>query len=294
MLDMGFLEAVEGILADLPARQQTVLLSATLPEPVRALAARLQSDPVTLTLSDEAPPTEVHQELILTPSPDDVLVALLRAEAPETALVFANFKRVADLLAQRLVQEGLAAAALHGDLSQPDRDAVLARFRSGSVRILVASDLAARGLDVSGLDLVVNHALPDTLEGYVHRVGRTGRAGRVGRAISLATGDEPLLAQLTDLPRRDPTTLARHAGRPSPPPVSTLRIGGGRRDRLRPGDILGALVGEAGLEARVIGRIEVGERVSFVAVPRDHADRARRRLDRGRIKGKRFRIERLD
>jgi ATP-independent RNA helicase DbpA len=197
-------------------------------------------------------------------------------------------------------------ASLHGDIEQFDRDRVMAKFRNGSTRVLVATDVAARGLDVAKLDLVVNYELPSQPEVYVHRIGRTGRAGKPGLAISLCGERDGGRVQEIERYMRMPIPWAPSPSSRSPSSSSrratpeeqavardatmqTLRIGGGRKDKLRPGDILGALTGEAGeLRAEHVGTIEIHDRFSYVAVTKAASAKALRSLCEGRIKGKRF------
>jgi ATP-independent RNA helicase DbpA len=290
LLDLGFQADVEVVLAALPADRLTALVSATFPPALAALGARWQRDPVTVSV-DEAPPPSVRHvvHVVEAGRKADALRAVLAAAPTATALVFCNLKRVAGEVA-----EALGAGALHGDLSQEERDLLLARLRNGSVRVLVATDVASRGLDVDGLDLVVNLDPPTDAETWVHRAGRTGRMGREGVVVSLVTPEEDARVDaLAGAPlERAPVPAATAA--PAPPERVTLRIGGGRRDKLRPGDVLGALTGDAGLAAADVGRIEIGERVSYVAVARDKARQAVVRLGRSGIKGRRLRVERVD
>ena len=227
----------------------------------------------------------------------------------ESALVFANLKVSVAELEEALRATGMSVASLHGDLEQRDRDRVMAKFRNGSTRVLVATDVAARGIDLESLDLVVNFDLPRQPEIYVHRIGRTGRAGKSGLSISLcATGDEPKLEAIEHYTGR-PLKAIRSEKRPSEraararaaarrareAPMDTLRLSGGRKDKLRPGDILGALTGEAGgLDGEDIGKIEIHDRFSFVAVRKAVSQRALSSLSDGRIKGRRFRVARVD
>ncbi|MGC4092645.1 MAG: helicase-related protein [Polyangiaceae bacterium] len=203
---------------------------------------------------------------------------------------------------------GSSVAALHGDLEQRDRDRVLAKFRNGSVRVLVATDVAARGIDLDSLDLVINFDLPSQPEIYVHRIGRTGRAGKAGLALSLcAPRDQPKLEaieaytgrplEVSTQPEPRATASARTSSTMAPldAKMDTLRLSGGRKDKLRPGDILGALTGEAGaLRGDQIGKIEIHERFSFVALARSVSEKALTSLRAGRIKGRRFRVERVE
>jgi ATP-independent RNA helicase DbpA len=245
------------------------------------------------------------QQLQLSSPPEQKFHALcwLLHEYPhDSALIFCNFKATVTELAEKFVKAGVSADRLDGDLDQFQRDQVLARFRNQSVRLLIATDIAGRGIDVEDLDLIINFDLPHQPEVYVHRIGRTGRAGKTGAAISLTMGggDSRIdaIEQLTGtvietVPRRagdDPGIDALLRSLSKSAKMETILISGGRKDKLRPGDILGALTGEAGgLQGTEIGKIEVHDRLSYVAVAQSVCRTAVDRLNAGRIKRKRFR-----
>lgn len=304
MLDMGFGPDVARVVRSLPANRQTALFSATLPEEIEAISRAYQADPVRVSAApDDAPGPAIEQWKVYT-SPDERLDALayVLAETPHaSAIVFCNYKASVLAVTQRLQAADVSADRLDGGLDQFHRDQVLSRFRAGSVRYLVATDVAGRGIDVEGLDLVVNYELPQQPEIYVHRVGRTGRADASGVAISLAVG--PADARVAGVEALTGSTLSerpmaatapgtagllrRIAGAPA---MRSILISGGRKDKVRPGDIVGALTGEAGgLDGGDIGKIEVQDRLSYVAVRHGVAPLAADRLNAGRIKGKRFR-----
>ena len=229
------------------------------------------------------------------------LLAMLRTSPPESAIVFCNFKATVTRVEQALGAAGISSASLHGDLEQKQRDFVMARFRNHSIRVLVATDVAARGLDIEGLDLVVNFELPFQPEIYVHRIGRTGRAGKAGMAVSLvgpqdrakvkaieAAIGSPLERQVAPTDADTPTSRSAVHGDAI---METLYISGGRKDKMRAGDILGALTGEAGgFQGSDVGKIEIHDRFSYVAIARGSAERAIQQLGAGRIKGKRFKV----
>jgi ATP-independent RNA helicase DbpA len=312
MLDMGFLPDIEKVLKALPAERQTVFFSATFPATIRELGEKHQRDPVRFNVELEAKERPDIVQLVVPCSAEkkrETLRWVLQNHPHESALVFANLKvDIADL-EPALRATGSSVAALHGDLEQRDRDRVMAKFRNGSTRVLLATDVAARGIDLDSLDLVVNYDLPRQPEIYVHRIGRTGRAGKSGLAISLcAPADEPKLRaveEYTGLPltpvragsfksRRGPETDASESVTRDAP-MDTLRVSGGRKDKLRPGDILGALTGEAGgLLGGDVGKIEIHDRFAFVAVKKSVSQRALSSLREGRIKGRRFQVERVD
>jgi ATP-independent RNA helicase DbpA len=300
MLDMGFEDAIRDIVKRTPATRQGLLFSATFPEPIRVLAQAFLKTPVELSadVAEAAPAIEQHLVEIDPAQRQTVLAGLLARHAPTAAIVFCNQRKDADEVAQSLRHFGFSALALHGDLEQRDREEVLVRFANGSANVLVASDVAARGLDVDIVDLVVNYDLPSDPETYTHRIGRTGRAGRSGQAISLcAPRDLPRLERIEEqrgapLPRLRPASAPKPGSAP-PAPMATLRIDGGKTDKLRPGDILGALTGDAGLQAAAIGKIAIFPTRSYVAIARGQARKALTRLSEGRIKNRRFRVREI-
>jgi ATP-independent RNA helicase DbpA len=202
-------------------------------------------------------------------------------------------------VAEALSKKGFSALAIHGDLEQRERDQVLVRFANKSVSVLVATDVAARGLDIKELPAVVNYELSRDPEIHIHRIGRTGRAGEQGLAISLVTTQENRRVQAIEdalgstLIRGEMASLSPVSGRPPVPPMVTLCIDGGRKSKLRPGDILGALTGEAGIAASEVGRFDIFDSQAYVAIARSSADQALARLSGNRIKGRFFRVRRI-
>ncbi len=299
MLDMGFQEQMEELLAEVPPDRQTVLFSATFPDSIESISAAYQRDPVRVTIEGEQK-AQIEQHLY-TLAEEDKLNALLWAiqtYQPEQAIVFCNLKATVVELAACLVDAGVSAAALQGDLEQSERDRVMAQFRNSSLRLLVATDVAARGIDVADLALVVNFDLPKP-DIYLHRVGRTGRAGKSGVAISFALPGETYkvkeLQAVSTIEKRSPPAteeLDAVSAPAAPAKMTTLFIGGGRKDKLRPGDILGALTGDAGgFSGADIGKIEIHDRFSYVAISSRVAEPAMHRLREGKIKGRKFRVE---
>jgi ATP-independent RNA helicase DbpA len=304
MLEMGFRTELEKIMAALPRSRQSVLFSATFPESIELISRKFQTNPVRISIHDEANTQALIAQacLELGRSEDKVqaLQKLLRTERPERAIVFCNFKIGVTELAASLAAAGLSAEGLQGDLEQAERDRIMAKFRNASLRVLVSTDVAGRGIDVNDLDLVVNYDLPQNPEDYVHRVGRTGRAGKNGLAVSLVDpGDRRALRDLEAYLnfRMEPFTFkaieADEAyGAYGEAPMRTLFIGGGRKQKIRPGDILGALTGEAGgLGAEDVGKIEIHDHFAYVAVARALAAEALEKLRAGRIKGRKIRVE---
>jgi ATP-dependent RNA helicase DbpA len=308
MLDMGFQNDVEEILGALPPTRQTVFFSATFPASIEAMSGAHQRDPVRVTIAETPQEIPNIRQFALPIDAGEGLHALhwVLARYPhESALIFCNFKKTVVEVATSLAASGASVDCLQGDLEQFQRDQVLARFRNRSVRLLVATDVAGRGIDVEHLDLVVNYELPSQRDVYVHRVGRTGRAGRSGVAVSLVgPRDESRLASLDKLMsapiERLPPLSGNDAGRDAfaklarafarDAPMDTILISGGRKDKVRPGDIMGALTGEAaGLDAADVGKIELHDRFCYVAVTAGVSKQAVKSLNRGRIKGRRFR-----
>jgi ATP-independent RNA helicase DbpA len=304
MLDMGFGEDVGQILHALPRSRQTVMFSATFPDSIETLSRKHQRAAVRVTIDEPELIPEIRQLRLATDADGKfhALCWLLHRYPHESALIFCNFKSTVLELSSRLSSAGGSVGRLDGDLDQYERDQVLARFRNESVRLLIATDVAGRGLDVPDLDLVINYELPQQPEVYVHRIGRTGRAGKTGVAISLTTGRQTerieAIERLTGTPietlQRDAgddlgvERLLRAVSRSSR--METVLISGGRKDKVRPGDILGALTGEAGgLAGADIGKIEIQDRLSYVAVSRGVVRHAVQQLNAGRIKGRRFR-----
>lgn len=214
MLNMGFIEDIEAILSHVPAKRQTLLFSATMPDPIRRIAERFMNDPelVKVKAKEMTVPNiqqyylEVHEKKKF-----DILTRLLDIQAPELAIVFGRTKRRVDELAEALNLRGYAAEGIHGDLSQAKRLSVLRKFKEGSIEILVATDVAARGLDISGVTHVYNFDIPQDPESYVHRIGRTGRAGKTGMAMTFVTPRE--IGQLHHIER----TTKRKMERMKPP-----------------------------------------------------------------------------
>ena len=306
MLDMGFSEAIDDIVGRIAKHHQTLLFSATYAEEIRATSQRLQREPVAVTVDVAPEETTIEQrfhEVEPAQKPDALAQLLARgtlsAEPAQHARVFCNMRKDVDAVAQELDRRGFSALALHGDMEQRDRDEVLVRFANHSCNILVATDVAARGLDIAALPLVVSYDIAHDPDTHTHRVGRTGRAGERGLALTLVTPRERPKAQNIEEQLGQP--LPWHPLRIAPSrgkqlnlaPMQTLVIDAGRQDKLRPGDILGALTGDAGLAAKDIGKIDVFAIRAYVAISRALAAKALERLRAGRIKGRNFRVRTL-
>ena len=301
MLDMGFDEPIRALVKRTPKDRQALLFSATFPDAIRLLATAMLRDPLEARVDGDmhAPRIDAHFFEADPARRAPQLAALLLQFRPDSAVVFCNTRRDADDVAGSLAHYGFSALALHGDLEQRDREEVLVRFANRSCNVLVASDVAARGLDIEDIGAVVNFELPTDADTYLHRIGRTGRAGRDGLALSLVAPGERNRAALIEQRQGTPIRYDRIDpldGKPRGVPqaaMATLRIDAGRTDKLRPGDIVGALTGDAGLAKEAIGKIDVFATRSYVAIARAEAGHALERLRAGKIKGRRFRIHGL-
>lgn len=299
MLDMGFQPALEAIVSYLPERRQNLLFSATFAPPIRAIAERFLQDPAKVELESTHNQASISQTFFrVEGDAPDRLVALrllLVTRRPDSTLVFANTKAEVQQIADELKRYGFSALALHGDLEQKVRDQTLVLFANKSASILVATDVAARGLDIDAVDLVINYQMARETEVHVHRIGRTGRAGSSGEAVTLVSEKErfkldrlgELLQQTLSLQNLPPMNLLNQPG--FKPPMATLQIDAGKKQKLRPGDIVGALTGEGGLTADCIGKINVGENTAYVAVKRNVASDALAQITNGKLKGRSFR-----
>lgn len=303
MLDMGFEEAVNAIVDRCPRQRQTLLFSATWPAHVRRLSERYQQDPVSVTVEPEPQSSAPAIRELFYEVPEGqeqrALAGLLSKQQPSACLVFCATRQQCDDLVSLLSQQGFMAAALHGDMDQKDRDQVLILFANQSCPILVATDVAARGLDIDDLPLVVNMEPARSPETHTHRIGRTGRAGNDGLAVTFFSPSRAHKitrleqAQGREIEPVDSGDLMAVSVVPRRPAHVTLCIAGGRKEKVRPGDILGALTGEAGLPGNVVGKITIQDYQSFVAVDAEAADKALKRLEKGKIKGRRFRVRAL-
>ncbi|MCH4564561.1 MULTISPECIES: ATP-dependent RNA helicase DbpA [Halomonas] len=302
MLDMGFQASMEAIVAETPASRQTWLFSATYTDGIKPIAEGLMREPATVEIAEVHDATSIRQHVYRVadePARFEALCRLLLHHRPESSVVFCNTRRETREVAEALGEAGFSALALHGDLEQRDRDRILVLFANRSASILVATDVAARGLDIEALDAVFNYQIARDLEVHVHRVGRTGRAGGSGVACTLVTEQEGyrlvrlgefLGEALEEGPLPGRAVLERD---PLTPPMATLQLDGGKKQKVRPGDILGALTGEAGLRGDQVGRIKVLERSAYVAVQRGVAKAALAQLSTGKLKGRSFRARRV-
>jgi ATP-independent RNA helicase DbpA len=301
MLDMGFYDDMAAILAATPPQRQTLFFSATYPPKFRELSSAFQRDPVEVSV--EAPPSECQTTQwfyeVDKGSRSKALAALLAEHRPASTVVFCHTRQQCQEVTDELRQCGILALALHGDLEQRDRDLVLVRFANRSVPVLVATDVAARGLDIKELEAVINYELPRDPEIYVHRIGRTGRAGSSGLALSLFSPAEANRVNAIDAyqGRKGQLGQLRSPARPGgfslTAPMVTLCIDGGRKEKVRPGDILGALTAGDAVPADKVGKIDIFDHVAYVAIESGLQEKAQRTLAEGKIKGRNFKVRAL-
>jgi ATP-independent RNA helicase DbpA len=297
MLDMGFEDELDAILAFVPAKRQTLLFSATYPEAIAEISARVQRQPQIVDVTDDEQPAQIAQTWcsVTRENRNAELVRVLRAWGGALNLVFCNTKIDCADVARYLQAEKITAVALHGDLDQAQRNQVLVRFSNRSASVLIATDVAARGLDVKDIDAVFNYELPPQPEVYVHRIGRTGRAGKSGVAVSLV--EEREMGRLQDIEKALPDAVLQHRGIPDAkrgdetlnPTMTTIQISGGRKNKLRPGDLLGALTAAGGVPGSAVGSIDLFDTYGYVAVENEHAAKAVRQLGDRPIKGRKYR-----
>lgn len=293
MLDMGFIEEIDNLISHAPTERQTLLFSATYPDQIMQLSASIQKDAINIQTITEESANKIS-ECFYAVEKDEKLAALsnlLAKHNPETTIVFCNTKLETQDIASHLRAEGIDALAIHGDLEQVQRNDVLVQFSNRSCSVLVATDVAARGLDIKELAMVVNYDLPKDEATYTHRIGRTGRAGESGLAFTLYDEEDAREAAFYQNGVRvfeDAKTLPKAEGFTLKPPNVTLVIEGGKKDKVRPGDILGALTGEAGIEGKYVGKIDIYDRQAYVAIDRTKVYEAHKQLQKGNIKGRKF------
>lgn len=303
MLEMGFQKSLDAIIDRVPAQRQTLLFSATYPPQIQAIAQRIMIKPVMAQLTSTHDNSTIQQHFYRVADSRLRMTALrllLLQYQPESALVFCNTKRDTQKVADVLSGFGFSVLALHGDLEQRERDQTLVRFSNKSVSVLVATDVAARGLDIDALDAVINYQIGHDAEVHLHRIGRTGRAGSMGLACSLYDEGEAYKVALLDgnidpildsepLPSLD--LLSQRAMKPS---MMTLQIDGGKKQKVRAGDILGALTGSDGISGSQVGKIHIADHWAYVAVSPDAVKPALNKVGEGKLKGRTFRVRLID
>jgi ATP-independent RNA helicase DbpA len=305
MLDMGFLDDIATVVRQCPKERQTLLFSATYPEGIAKLAAQFMKNPQQIAVAAQHEEGQIRQRWYEVQDSERLHAVglLLNSFRPQSTLAFCNTKQQCRDLAQVLQAQGFSALALFGELEQRERDQVLVQFANRSCSVLVATDVAARGLDIAQLEAVINVDVTPDPEVHVHRIGRTGRAGAEGLALSLASLDEMgRVGKIEQLqgrecewhPLAELASAASDAEGPLQPPMATLQITGGRKDKIRAGDVLGALTGEAGFTREQVGKISINEFSTYVAVDRRIASEALHKLSTGRVKGRSVKVRLLD
>lgn len=292
MLDMGFINEIDDVITYMPNKAQVLLFSATFPEEILELSSTIQdADAVHVETIIDEPDNKITEYFYEVEFGDEVktVIAALAKHQPEQALIFCNTKAEAQDLTKNLNDLAIDALSIHGDLEQYERVDVLVRFMNKSCSILVATDVAARGIDIKELDLVINCKPAMTQETYIHRIGRTGRAGEEGTAVTIYTkrarremgdykNETRIFGSLDDLPQNATYDLIAAN--------DTIVIEAGKKNKMRPGDILGALTGDGGISGKDIGKIDINDRQSYVAINRSASQKAFRFLKRGKIKGR--------
>ncbi len=302
MLDMGFFDDIATVVKQCPKERQTLLFSATYPEGIAKISQQFMKSPQTIAVQAQHETSKIRQRWYEVKESErlQTVSLLLNHYRPVSTLAFCNTKVQCRDLVALLKAQGFSALALYGELEQRERDQVLVQFSNRSCSVLVATDVAARGLDISQLEMVINVDVTPDAEVHIHRIGRTGRADEEGWAISLAAmpemGSVGKIEQLqkAESEWRKVAELTPDSKEPLRPPMATLQIVGGRKEKIRAGDVLGALTGEAGFTREQVGKINVNEFSTYVAVDRRIATDALHKLAMGKVKGKSVRVRLLD
>ncbi len=302
MVDMGFYEEIAGIVSACPTRRQTLLFSATYPDDIRKASAEFLRDPVEVKVEAQHNASQIEQRFYEVAYDDRnaAVARLLNHYKPVSTLAFCNTRIHCQELADELRAQGFSALALYGDLEQRERDEILVLFANQSCSVLVATDVAARGLDIQTLGAVINVDVSKDTEVHIHRVGRTGRGQDKGLALSLSAPNEKKWVKLIEeyqggpVQWHDLAALESVAGEAVRAPMVTLCIMGGKKDKLRPGDLLGALTGDVGLTKDQVGKINVFEFMTYVALDRRVVERAFAKLSDGNIKGRSFKMRLIE
>jgi ATP-dependent RNA helicase DbpA len=306
MLDMGFYDDIATVAKQCPKDRQTLMFSATYPEGIAKISQQFMKQPQTIAVQAQHEKSKIRQRWYQVPDSDhdearlNAVAQVLRHYRPASTLAFCNTKSQCRSLVALLKSQGFHALALFGELEQRERDQVLVQFSNRSCSVLVATDVAARGLDISQLEMVINVDVTPDSEIHIHRIGRTGRADEEGWAISLASMDEMgSVGKIEQLQKAESEwhklgDLTPASNEPLLPPMVTLQIVGGRKEKIRAGDVLGALTGEAGFTREQVGKINVNEFSTYVAVDRAIASEAQQKLSSGKVKGKSVKVRFMD
>lgn len=302
MLDMGFEDQISFVVKQTSKTKQTLLFSATYPDSILDMSAHIQQSPVEITVDETHDDGQIEQSFYKAEELQKPLavVALLAKYQPESTVIFCNTKYTCQVIEDWLGQQGYSALSLTGDLDQRERDQTLLRFANKSCSVLVATDVAARGLDIKDLSAVIVYDLSPDPEVHIHRIGRTGRAGQKGLVFSLCSETELERAKAIEAYQKTPIKWDKFNPAKLPknttlrPAMVTLVIDGGRKSKIRASDILGALTGEAGLAGSDVGKIDIFDVRTYVAIKRTLANVALSRLQAGKIKGRKLRIKALN
>ena len=296
MLDMGFADDILKLVSNLPKQRQSILFSATYPENIDKLTKVILNNPTEVKIASKEKEVAIEEFVYEVEEKEKALLTTLKHFQPNLALIFCNTKVKTAEVSDMLDEKGFDVATLNGDLEQYERQEMLLQFANGSLPVLVATDLAARGLDIEGIDLVINYDVPMKTEDYTHRIGRTGRADKSGLAVTLA--DEYGLRKLKEikpnLKAEAISTLSHNKNFYMQGEVATLCIDGGKKKKVRAGDILGTLCKDIGIDNSNIGKINVYQKNSYVAIKKSVIKKAFNGLKNGKIKGKNLRVWWLD
>jgi len=302
MLDMGFFDDMKSIISTCPNPRQTLLFSATYSDEIKKIAKQFMQNPQEVRIENPLEELDIEQrfyEVLSQANKFQLLKSLLLHYKPTSTLIFCNTKQQTTDLCDHLINAGFNASALNGDMEQVKRDQAVICFANKSTSILVATDVAARGLDINELPAVINYELAFERDVHIHRIGRTGRAGHKGLALSLTTpADAPRVCVIEanlghPVPWGTITELTHGEEKMPSPEMMTLCIASGKKDKIRPGDILGALTKDVGLPASTIGKIDIAANQSYVAINRSHADKAYHYLQNGKLKGRKVVVKKI-
>lgn len=302
MLDMGFFDDITSIILSCPKQRQTLLFSATYPEEIKALSKQFMMNPKEVLVETPENEIDIEQRFYEVPKQAQkfaVLKSLLLHYQPMSTIIFCNTKQQTTDVTDQLIEEGFSAIALNGDMEQFDRDLAVLRFANQSCSILVATDVAARGLDIKELSAVINFDLAFDHDVHIHRIGRTGRAGHKGIAFSITTpADAQRMCAIEDnlsspIIWGTIKEFENSASTRLVPEMVTLCLGLGKKDKIRPGDVLGALTKDAGLAGDTIGKINITALHSYVAIQRNHVERAQHYLQNGKLKGRKVSVRKI-
>lgn len=302
LLDMGFIEDIEEIISHSPKSRETLLFSATFSDDIKRISNRFQKDPIEIKAPSIHESTAIEQHFYQVESSQKIeaTLALLAHYKPASAIIFTNLKAEATRVADELFYKGVDAIEIHGDMEQLDRTQTLIQFANSSATVLVATDVAARGLDIKGVESVVNYDMPRDKESYIHRIGRVGRAGESGLAISLVTQrDRDIIEDIESID--DLQIDTKSLGSLKSVENFTMRgshkticIYAGRKDKLRAGDILGALAKDGGFNGKDIGKIDIGDRRSYVAIKKDISKKVLNFLQSAKVKNRKLKVDLVD